>query len=290
MPAIDQIAEVGFDRILLATDFSPTADIPAAYAVALARRFSSTLELTNVIDLSPAVPSVDVLIGPALDALRQTGEENLQRMADGISGVKVTKKVIQGFLPASLVLEAAVESKSELVVLGTSSKQGLKKLILGSTAEEIIRNAVCPVLTVGPHVARPADVPLAFQSIIYATDLSPQAAKAANYALFFAEDSGAHLYLCQVIDDKDPSTPSILKASSDSLNKLIPESAYDWCRPECVTEQGSAAETILKLATRVDADLIVLGVRRSSFWLTYVDTGLTPAILSKARCPVLTVC
>jgi nucleotide-binding universal stress UspA family protein len=132
VPAIDQRTEIAFERILLATDFSPTADIATAYAVGLARRFSSTLELTNVIDLSATAPSVDVLIGPALDALRQTGEEHLQRVADGISGVKVTKKIIEGFLPASLILEAAVESTAELIVLGTSSKQGLKKLIQGS--------------------------------------------------------------------------------------------------------------------------------------------------------------
>ena len=211
-------------------------------------------------------------------------------MADGISGVKVTKKIIEGFLPASLILEAAVESTSELIVLGTSSKQGLKKLIQGSTAEEIIRKAVCPVLTVGPNVVKPADIPLAFQSILYATDLSPHAAKEASYALSFAEDSGAHLYLCQVIDDKEYPSPSDLKASSVSLKKLIPDSAYDWCRPECVTEQGNAAKTILKLALRVSADLIVLGVRRSSFWLTYVDTGVAAAVLSEAGCPVLTIC
>ena len=63
MPAIDQRTEIAFERILLATDFSPTADIATAYAVGLARRFSSTLELTNVIDLSATAPSVDVLIG-----------------------------------------------------------------------------------------------------------------------------------------------------------------------------------------------------------------------------------
>jgi nucleotide-binding universal stress UspA family protein len=97
-------------------------------------------------------------------------------------------------------------------------------------------------------------------------------------------------YLCQVIDDKEYPSPSDLKASSVSPKKLIPDSAYDWCRPECVTEQGNAAKTILKLALRVSADLIVLGVRRSSFWLTYVDTGVAAAVLSEARCPVLTIC
>lgn len=117
-------AGITFDRILLATDFSPTADIAATYAVGLARRFSSTLELTNVIDLSATIPSIDVLMDPALDAVRRSGGERLQRMVGGISGIKVKKTIVEGFLPAPLVLDAALESKSELIVMETSSKHG----------------------------------------------------------------------------------------------------------------------------------------------------------------------
>jgi nucleotide-binding universal stress UspA family protein len=57
-----------------------------------------------------------------------------------------------------------------------------------------------------------------------------------------------------------------------------------------VVEHGEAARTILDLAERVGADLIVLGARKSSFWLTRVERGLTPALLAEATCPVLTVC
>ncbi len=44
------------------------------------------------------------------------------------------------------------------------------------------------------------------------------------------------------------------------------------------------------LQTEFIADLIVLGARKSSFWLEYVETGVTPAILAAAKCPVLTIC
>lgn len=282
---------ITFDRILFATDFSPASFIATSYAVGLARRFSSTLELTNVIDLSITARAVDVLLGPALEAIRQSGEEGLQQLAAGISGVKIKKTVSEGFLPATVILCAASETDSDLIVLGTSSKHGLKKVVLGSTAEEIIRQAACPVLTVGPHVPRAAAGSLSFHRIVYATDFSPQAAKAVKYALALAQDSGAHLYLCHVISERDSSTRYAPNAfSSSSLKKLIPRSAYDWCSPECVVEHGKAAQAILALAARVNADLIVLGARKSSFWLTYVHTGLTPALLAEAKCPVLTVC
>ncbi len=291
MPVIDVRAEIALDKILLATDFSPAAGIAASYAIALARRFSSTLELTTVIDLSVVAPAGDVLVEPALDAIRRSGQEGLQQLAAAISGVKVNYRAIEGLLTAPLILEAAKESKSDLIVMGTTAKHGLEKFVLGSTAEKVIRQAACPVLTVGPHVPKAADAPLAFQRIIYTTDFAPHAAKAASYALFFAQDSGANLYLCHVIDEEERSMPGASDtASIASLKKLIPESAYDWCNPECVVEHGKAAEVILELSNRVKADLIVLGARNLSFWLNYVATGLTPALLAKAKCPVLTVC
>jgi nucleotide-binding universal stress UspA family protein len=57
-----------------------------------------------------------------------------------------------------------------------------------------------------------------------------------------------------------------------------------------VVEHGNAAESILELANRVHADLIVLGARNASFWLTHVEHGLTPDLLAEAKCPVMTVC
>jgi len=74
------------------------------------------------------------------------------------------------------------------------------------------------------------------------------------------------------------------------LKALVPEKAHCWCDPECVVEHGKASEAILALAKRVDADLIVLGARKASFWVEFVRTGLTPALLAEATCPVLTVC
>jgi nucleotide-binding universal stress UspA family protein len=288
MRTTDIPTKITFDRILVATDFSPASSIATAYAVGIARHFSSTLEVLHIIDLSIVVPGIDGLLEPALEVLQSSGEEKLDQLAATISGVKIVKKVDEGAMPASCILNAAEQSRSELIVLGTTSKHGFEKLAFGSTAEEIIRSAACPVLTVGPHVKQPAPEPLSFQRIVYATDFSARAAKAAAYALALAQETDAHLYLCHVInDEKDDAGKAHTMVS---LKSLVPESAYDWCTPECVVEQGKATAAILSLAARVDADLLVLGARKASFWLTYVHPGLTPSLLAEAKCPVLTVC
>ena len=107
-------------------------------------------------------------------------------------------------------------------------------------------------------------------------------------ALSLGQTSGAKVYLCHVITEKEKSNHDDCEARSiSSLEALIPESVHDWCHPECIVEHGKSSEAILGLATRVNADLIVLGARKSSFWFEYVRTGLTPALLATATCPSL---
>jgi nucleotide-binding universal stress UspA family protein len=211
---------------MLATDFSPVANIAQAYAVGLALHDSSALELATILDLSFTRFPTEVIPEFALEELRRSSEEDLQRAAETISGLKLTRRVIEGFRPASLIVNEAVSSHADLIVLGTTSKHGLKKLALGSTAEEVIRTAPCPILTVGPQVPSPsANHPISFKRIIYATDFSSQAAKAANLALSLGKRDGAQLYLCNVITEKDGSGNYDYESTSrSSLQALMPES------------------------------------------------------------------
>jgi nucleotide-binding universal stress UspA family protein len=291
MRTIDLQTQIKFERILLATDFSACAERAQAYAVGLARQDSSALELTTVVKL----PALDALSECALDSFRRASAEDLRRMAEPVSGVKVTRKVIEGFQPAAVIVDEAVEFNADLIVLGTTSKHGLMKLALGSTAEEVIRTAYCPVLTVGPHVRRPMEGPVSFHRIVYATDFSAQAAKGADLALALGRTEGAKVYLCHVLGHALEGKAAAKDSGKEErcvsfLKALVPEKAHCWCDPECVVEHGKASEAILALAKRVDADLIVLGARKASFWVEFVRTGLTPALLAEATCPVLTVC
>ena len=291
MPTVDINAQVRFERIMIATDFSATSTVAQAYAVGLALHDEAKLELTTVVDLSVTVPSLGVVSESTLMALRQGGEDRLQKAAEHIAGVTVRRKVIEGFRTAPLIIDEAVRSGADLIVLGTSSKHGFEKLALGSTAEEVIRAAPCPILTVGPRVVPPSSGPLHFERIVYATDFSIQAEKAAELALSLGQTIGAKIYLCHVIGEKEARGQADCETTSmSSLRALIPESAMDWCSLECIVEHGEASDAVLALAARVKADLIVLGARKSSFWIEYIRPGLTPALLAEAKCPVLTVC
>ena len=296
MPLLQERVTVNIEKILLATDFCEVSEKATAYARALAQRFSSTVAIAHVFNPSNVILCEGAILGMPPEEWRQNCTDYLEcsktQFAD--AGLKVHTKSLQGQQAATELLKLVTEDPVDLIVIGTQSKQGLKRMLLGSTAEEIIRNAECPVLTVGPNSAAAPSGPLVFRSIVFATDFSREAAKAAAFALSLAQDSGAHLYLCHVVQSYpgwQREAPVIDAMFTASLAKMIPDSSYDWCSPECALEHGEAAAGILGLAERVHADLIVLGARHETFLLKHhVDHGVTPDLLAEATCPVLTVC
>lgn len=294
MPVIGERVSVTLKNILLATDFTSVAEKAAAYARALALSFRSEVEIVHVFDPSVVTNYVEAIVGVPAKERRRTSDETLEQVREEFSAAGLKARAIwrEGHRPHAAVLKAARADDADLIVAGTQSKWGIERLVLGSTAEELIRGASCPVLTVGPNAKGPGPGPMVFRTIVYATDFSAEAAKAAAYALSFAQDSGAHLYLCYVMGAQVGSEKrEILDAPfKTALRRLVPESSYDWCCPEVVVEHGDAGPAILELAERVDADLIVLGARNASFWLTHVEHGLTSNLLAEAACPVMTVC
>jgi nucleotide-binding universal stress UspA family protein len=285
----NQIA-VNLDTILFATDFSPGAETAGLYVQALAARYQSQVRLMHVVDLGAAFKGPDADL--SIDIFRRSGEESLTRLANDLVSQKIRVETVLGEAvdPAAEILQAAQDRSVDLLVIGTRGHKGLARLVLGSTAEELIHRARCPILVIGPAVAAPKQ-PLNFQRIVYATDFSPEAAKACVFASSFAQDFGAHLYLCHVL----PEHPHAMNDQElnerfiSELEKLVPDVAREWCEPECVLEHGVAADGILLLAHRVNADLIVLGTRRASHWYDTFKTGVAFQVISSSTCPVLTI-
>jgi nucleotide-binding universal stress UspA family protein len=287
----NQIA-VALDTILLATDFSPSAETARMYAQALAERYQSKVRLMHVVDFMASLKTSEAAV--SIDFFRRLGAESLGRLKKELDSEHIPTETVlrEGSNPATEILQAAQDRQINLLVIGTRGHKGLARLVLGSTAEELIHQAICPILTVGPAVS-PPKLPINFQKIIYATDFSPEAAKACVFALSFAEDFGAHLYLCHVLPDPAGSNQMNDQELNDqfvaALRRLVPDVAREWCEPECVLEHGFAADGILLLAQRVNADLIVLGTRGTSYWFENFRTGVAFQVISSSTCPVLTI-
>jgi nucleotide-binding universal stress UspA family protein len=208
------------------------------------------------------------------------------------SNIEVKSVLLGGHPAYEKVLALINKGVSDLVVLGTSSKAGLKRFVLGSTAEEIMRTANRPVLTVGPRVKPATERASLFQKIVFATDFSEGSAEASEFASALAHECGAQLYFCHVVG-RTACGPEIQEEIDSTVIENLTRTALrcscDWCKTQTVLEHGDAAEGILQLARKVQADLIVLGPRAHSFRLTHMERGVTLDVLTKADCPVLTV-
>lgn len=293
MPVIGDEVGLILDRILLATDFSPASDAATKYAMAMAKRFSAKLMLTHVIDLSVSSRS-DAVVGLPLDEMRNRAGMQLLRLVDQLQaeGIRSTSHTMEDSNPAAAIVRLAKRMDADLIVTGTSGRLGLSKMILGSCAEGVIRHAQCPVVTVGPQSRPIVGDGLAFHNIVFATDFNSNAVVEAAVACSFARDSMAKLYLCHIVDDGAQTVADRLEIQAraeEALANLVPDASYEWVDPQFVVEHGKTAEEILGLAKDVQADLIVLGARRSTFLGTHMVNGVVGTVLAKAQCPVMTV-
>lgn len=295
MPVIGDQVGLTLDRIVLATDFTTVSEKAATYAVGLSKRFASTLSLVHIVDLSVATRSEEAMVGLPLDQMRHDSAEDQERLLNEVTmaGIRATAQTLEAHIPAASIVKFATELRADLIVAGTNGRHGLSKLILGSCAEGIIRHATCPVLTIGPKAKSAPSGGFSFHTVVFATDFSSNAALEAAIALSFAQDSVAQIYLCHVLDrpGKDIcETANIELKFESALQRLIPRSAYDWISPERVVGTGEVAPEILKLAKRVNADLIVLGAKHSGTWYAHLVEGTVGKVLMNAECPVMTVC
>jgi nucleotide-binding universal stress UspA family protein len=273
----NQVAMRG-EAIPLAAALSPDADTMKFYVQALAYRYQAEVLLLRVVDLGSSFGASDADL--PVKMYRVFEETCLQNM---ISGRETNS-------PAPELCE--VEPDPNLLVIGSRGAGDLSRMVLGSTAQEFLYQADIPVFTVGPGVPRP-EQPIRFQNIVYATDYSPEAAKACVSAFAFAQDLGAQAYVCHVLPDAngdcDLGEEDLYDKFIGALQALVPDVPPEWTDPECVLDSKYAADQILLVAQRVKASLIVLATRRAQQRLHNSTTGLPFQVIRGSTCPVLSL-
>jgi nucleotide-binding universal stress UspA family protein len=136
-----------YDRILVPTDGSTGTAHVVMQALDLAEQYDATVHALNVVDTEVSSMLSDV--GGDDERLREQGESAVgmvERMAES-HDVDVVTAVESGD-PAKTILAYAEEIDADVVVVGTHGRSGVKRYVLGSVAERLVRHATCPVLTV----------------------------------------------------------------------------------------------------------------------------------------------
>ncbi|MGQ3414300.1 universal stress protein [Natrinema sp. LN54] len=135
-----------YQDLLLATDGSDAAERATDHAIELASGLDATLHVLSVSEDGPQAANKE-------DKLRSDPESEAERAAEHArdaasqNGVEVTADIRHG-VPQEQVVDFAETNPTDMVIVGTAGRSGLDHLISGSVAEEIVRNAPVPVLTV----------------------------------------------------------------------------------------------------------------------------------------------
>jgi nucleotide-binding universal stress UspA family protein len=137
-------------KFLYATDFSVTGDAALKVATSLAREQGATLLIVHVEEPPLVYGGVDFDFRP--EEPREETLRALQRIVPTDISVPFEHRLVTG-LPAPAILELADREQVGLIVLATHGRTGLTRVLMGSVAEEVVRKARCPVLTVKPAAA-----------------------------------------------------------------------------------------------------------------------------------------
>ena len=141
-------------RILFCTDFSENSRAARSCALDYARIFGASLTILHVINSSEiGFPSLDETVPVDIQSAIRNIEESVDKALELITHEcrKIISKVAAyktSGTPSYEIVRYADDQKMELIVLGTHGWTGFRHLILGSTAENVVRTANCPVLTV----------------------------------------------------------------------------------------------------------------------------------------------
>jgi nucleotide-binding universal stress UspA family protein len=303
---------IGFKRVLIATDFSAASERALAYALPIVRRYGSQVSIMHAIAAEPREFVISDPLPRELDRERLEAEKEMRRLAEDVDIKKLNPHMLLEKGRVWDVLSSIMKREdTDLLVLGTHGRGGLKKLALGSVAEEVLRRAACPVLTIGPHVPLTDMGRTEFRTILLATDFGPASERAFEYALSLAEDCQAKLILLHMVPpmpvaDIGPGVygPGIHLAqqwtewqatmkqeSMRRLRELVPSSTKLTNQPEYVVGWDFLPEGILDTAAAHNVDLIVMGASRvsSARAASHAPWDLTHNIICGAKCPVLTV-
>src|SRR5271166_301911 len=132
--------------VLYATDFSAQAEAAFPLAVALARDYGANLFISHVVPIPMfAYTTGDIAAVPqgSIDEVRG----QLKQLNPKDPAIRVEYAIAEGD-PATEILQLAQKFRCDLIVMGTHGRTGLSRLVAGSVAEEVMRSAPCPVLTV----------------------------------------------------------------------------------------------------------------------------------------------
>lgn len=140
---------IHIQKILCPVDFSAPSRNALRYANEFAKAMNAKITVMHVIQPQPIAADVNVPYVPLEIELEKNAKEDLARIVkEEVQEGVLVEQVMAFGLPSDCVIAQAQKENVDLIILGTHGRTGISRLLMGSTAENVIRHATCPVLVV----------------------------------------------------------------------------------------------------------------------------------------------
>jgi nucleotide-binding universal stress UspA family protein len=299
-------AQPTIQKILATTDFSGQSLAGVRYAMNLRLKFASSLTLLHVIEPTPPMAGIESLVLAQSDSeVAAWALKELAKLARREAGdeKQITSLVRMG-KPFHEITTEAGENQADLIVIATHGYTGVEHLLLGSTAERVVRHAPCPVLTVPtrtPPKWSGRTSAFKINKILVPIDFSDISKGALPWASFLAAQFKAELVLLHV-EEKFPidyllgrelmshtMVPVMKQAEAELEHLAVGLRKTTGANISVVVRDGKPFKEIGHAAKALGADMIVLTTHGHT-GLKHVWLGSTAErVVRHAHCPVLVV-
>jgi nucleotide-binding universal stress UspA family protein len=278
-----------FENIIIATDLSENSRGALWAGINFARIFDSQITLLYVNTRKGFYPT-------ELDSDPEFRRE-LERLLPTNIYEKNRKEIITGTAVAPTILEYAAKNQCDLLVAGSHGQTAIGNLLLGSVTQRLIRNTDIPVMVV--HQFSPSGGQSNFSRIAVPTDFSTPAKKATELGVRLQKVTSGELHYLHVVD-----LPGIEEIHAHYLGEKLNMNevgTVDVLLRECMEEfepsgevhfaklDGDPPEEILNYCTEKDIDLLIMGTHGRKGLDRLLMGSVTASLISKAKCPVITV-
>ena len=296
---------IEFKHVLCPVDFTESSIRALAHAAALTRWYGAKLTVLHVVPTFDPMQVRAGLGGPVQVVNPVTREQVLEEMQGLLERAGVSPEahlIAQAGDAPTTIVDQALTTRADLIVIGTHGRGGFKRLILGSVSETVLHEAPCPVLTVSPQTDATSSDVVTFKRILCPIDFSPSALQALGFALDLARQAGGLVTLLHVIEwlpEEEPRAYAhfnipefrgyMVDDARQRLRSLVSEESRAWCEIDDTIVVGRAHREILREAEARSSDLIVMGAQGRGGVGLALFGSTTQQVVRGASCPVLTV-
>jgi nucleotide-binding universal stress UspA family protein len=289
-----------YDRILVPSDGSDHALRAMEHAQRLSNAFDAAVYVLNVVDLDAAGGPFNMggLDEEFIERLKERGHDEIHSSVAKLGeGIDVHTDVITG-TPSNAILEYADENAIDLLVMGTHGRSGLKRYVLGSVAESVVRRSEPPVITVRATDQRQA--PTGYDDILVPTDGSTHAGLAAEHGIEIAQRFDARIHAVHIVDIRvlsgtpDAAVPASffeeLTAHGEEVTEAVAERARAAGLDVTTTVQkGMPSTALVSYVQEQDIDLVTMGSAGRTGLDRYLMGSTTNRIIRHSEAPVLSI-